>query len=97
MKINNFQGELTDISAKKEALSSDSVYVYANIPVNLPANLLIVSIKNIFSTEQSTRNIVILISRTKLLEFSADVSATPLRQSFISTSSKLFFSVQKFL
>ena len=31
MKINNFRGDLTDISAKKEALASMYVYVYAKL------------------------------------------------------------------
>ena len=33
MKINNFRGELTDISAKKEALVSTSGSVIAEMPV----------------------------------------------------------------
>ena len=44
MKINNFRGELTDISAEKEALYTAAVALLTNLESELSADLITASL-----------------------------------------------------
>ena len=55
MKINNFRGDLTDISAKKEALFTTGTFVVADMPRRSPRNSFIFIVRvNIYRFILST-------------------------------------------